>query len=187
SEDVWKLVQINNYDYNHTYDIFNKTSLHNKLLHQRVCPPYGEEPLRGLWIYAECFPDLWHKMLHRVKGVATAWRYANTELYSNWEKPDNKTWKEYFHILLNNYDPEFQNLIKENVNRLIRQHYSKSNHPIPDDEPNPLTGASWRFFAKIAQKGDFKGRQSQNMLGEAKRVMDRNKLTLEDVQKLYGK
>ncbi len=187
SEDVWKLVQINNYDYNHTYDIFNKTSLHNKLLHQRVCPPYGEEPLRGLWIYAECFPDLWHKMLHRVKGVATAWRYANTELYSNWEKPDNKTWKEYFHILLNNYDPEFQNLIKENVNRLIRQHYSKSNHPIPDDEPNPLTGASWRFFAKIAQKGDFKGRQSQNMLGEAKRVMDRNKLTIEDVQKLYGK
>ncbi|HAN37642.1 MAG TPA: hypothetical protein DCQ29_01960, partial [Chitinophagaceae bacterium] len=33
SEDVWKLVQINNYDFNHTYDIFNKTSLHNKLLH----------------------------------------------------------------------------------------------------------------------------------------------------------
>lgn len=186
SEDVWKLVQIKNYDYNKTYDIFNQTQLHGKLLHQRVCPPFGEEPLRGLWVYAECFPELWHKMLHRVKGVATAWRYANTELFSNWHKPDHKTWKEYFHILLSNYDPEYQNLIKENINRLIRQHQSKTNSPIPDEDPNPISGASWKFFAKIAQKGDFKGRQSQNMVGEGVKQLAKLKITLEEAKAIYG-
>jgi predicted phosphoadenosine phosphosulfate sulfurtransferase len=187
SEDVWKLVEVNQLDYNRTYDIFNKTRLNNNLLQQRVCPPYGEEPLRGLWIYAECFPELWHKMIHRVKGVATAWRYANTELYSNWEKPANKTWRQYFDILLSNYDPEFQDMIRENVNRLIRQHYSKTAQPIPDEEPHPYSGASWRFFAKIAQKGDFKGRQAQNMVGEGMKQLEKMKLTLEDAKRIYGR
>lgn len=54
SKDVWKLVQLKDADYNRTYDIFNRTDLHERLLRQRVCPPFGEEPLRGLWIYAEC-------------------------------------------------------------------------------------------------------------------------------------
>lgn len=187
SEDVWKLVEVNDLDYNRTYDIFNKTELHGKLLHQRVCPPYGEEPLRGLWVYAECFPELWHKMLYRVKGVATAWRYANTELYSNWEKPDGKTWREYFDVLLANYDPEYQNLIKENVNRLIRQHYTKTRQAVPDEDPHPITGASWKFFCKIAQKGDFKGRQSQNMVGEGMKQLDKLGITLEEAKLLYSK
>lgn len=186
SEDVWKLVELKNLDYNHTYDIFNKTDLYNKLLTQRVCPPYGEEPLRGLWVYAECFPDLWHKMLHRVKGVNTAWRYANTELYSNWEKPDNKTWKEYFHILLSNYDPEYQNMIKLTINQLIKRHYTKTKSDIPDEETNPISGASWKFFAKIAQKGDFKGRQAQNMVGEGIKQLEKLGLTLDQAKKLYN-
>lgn len=187
SEDVWKLVELQDLDYNHTYDIFNKTELHGKLLHQRVCPPYGEEPLRGLWIYAECFPDLWHKMLYRVKGVATAWRYANTELYSNWSKPENKTWREYFDIILVGYDPEYQDLIKRNVNSLINQHYSKTNDRISDEDTHPLSGASWKFFCKIAQKGDFKGRQKQNMVGEGMRVLEKMGMSLDEARKQYGK
>jgi predicted phosphoadenosine phosphosulfate sulfurtransferase len=186
SEDVWKLVEVKDLDYNHTYDIFNKTTLHGKLLHQRVCPPFGEEPLRGLWVYAECFPELWHKMLHRVKGVATAWRYANSELYSNWEKPEGKTWRQYFEILVSNYDVEYQDLIKGNVNSLIKLHYSKTKHQIPDEDAHPLSGASWKFFAKIAQKGDFKGRQSQNMVGEGLRSMEKLGITLEEAKLLYA-
>lgn len=187
SEDVWKLVQVFDLDYNHTYDIFNKTELYNKLLTQRVCPPYGEEPLRGLWVYAECFPDLWHKMLYRVPGVATAWRYANTELYSNWSKPEGKTWRQYFDVILSSYDPEYQNLIKQSVNALINQHYSKTNDKIADEDSHPLSGASWKFFCKIAQKGDFKGRQKQNMVGEGMRVLEKMGMTLEEAKVKYGK
>lgn len=187
SEDVWKLVQVNDLDYNRTYDIFNKTEMHGKLLHQRVCPPFGEEPLRGLWVYAECFPELWHKMLHRVKGVATAWRYANTELYSNWSKPEGKTWQEYFFIILDGYDKEYQNIIKKNINSLIGQHNSKSDDLIKDEEPHPISGASWKFFCKVAQKGDFKGRQKQNMLGDADKQLKKLGITLEEAKARFGK
>ena len=122
SEDVWLAVKKFGWDYNRTYDIYNKTKFYNKFLAQRVCPPYGEEPLRGLWVYAECFPEMWHKMLYRVKGVNTAWRYANTELYANASsKPENKTYKEYLSIILDSYDHDYKNMFKKTLNRYIHQ------------------------------------------------------------------
>jgi predicted phosphoadenosine phosphosulfate sulfurtransferase len=188
SEDVWKLVQLKGYDYNHTYDIFNKTEMYNRLLTQRVCPPYGEEPLRGLWVYAECFPELWHKMLYRVKGVATAWRYANTELYSNWDKPENMTWEQYCRMVLETYtEIEYRNMVAENINKLIKAHYKKTNDPLKDAEPHPLSGCSWKFLAKIAIKGDFKGRQAQQMIADGEKMLKKLGLTLEEAQDLYGR
>ena len=188
SEDVWKLVEVKELDYNRTYDVFNRTELYNKLLTQRVCPPYGEEPLRGLWVYAECWPELWHKMVRRVKGVGTAWRYANTELYSNWDKPDGVSWKQYAEMVIDTYtEPEYRNAIRESINGLIAYHYTKTNEPIEDEQAHILTGACWKFFAKIAVKGDFKGRQKQNMVGLADQLMKRRGLTLEQVQAKHGK
>lgn len=188
SEDVWKLVELKGYDYNRTYDIFNKTSMYNRLLTQRVCPPYGEEPLRGLWMYAECFPDLWHKMLYRVKGVATAWRYANTELYSNWQKPENLTWQEYCKLVLETYtEPEYRNMVANNINDQIRLHFRKTDDPIRDAEPHPLSGCSWKFLAKLAIKGDFKGRQRQQMISEGEKTLKKLGITLEQAQSIYGK
>jgi predicted phosphoadenosine phosphosulfate sulfurtransferase len=188
SEDVWKLVEVQNLDYNRTYDIFNHTSLHNRLLTQRVCPPYGEEPLRGLWVYAECFPEMWQKMLNRVKGVGTAWRYANTELYSNWSKPEGMTWKEYCSMVLETYtEPEYRNMVADNINGLIRAHFKKTNDPIRDEAAHPLSGCSWKFLAKIAIKGDFKGRQSQAMMGEGEKILKKLNISLEEAQRLYGK
>lgn len=188
SEDVWKLVQLKGYDYNHTYDIFNKTQLFNRLLTQRVCPPFGEEPLRGLWVYAECWPDLWHKMLNRVKGVGTAWRYANTELYSNWDKPENLTWREYTAMVIETYsEPEYRDIIRENINQLVRLHYSKTDDTIHDNEPHAVSGCSWKFLAKVAIKGDFKGRQAGSMTTEADRTLKRLGITLEEARAKFGK
>lgn len=188
SEDVWKLVHDKGFDYNRTYDIFNKTKLYNKLLTQRVCPPFGEEPLRGLWVYAECFPELWHKMLNRVKGVSTAWRYANTELYSNWSKPENLTWQQYCKMVLETYtEPEYRNMVAENINSMIRGHFNKTDDPIRDEEAHPLSGCSWKFLAKLAIKGDFKGRQKQQMVDEGLKQLRKLGLTLEEATDLYGK
>lgn len=188
SEDVWKLVEQWDLDYNRTYDIFNKTELHGKLLAQRVCPPYGEEPLRGLWVYAECFPELWHKMVNRVKGVNTAWRYANTELYSNWAKPENCTWKQYMNMILETYtELEYRQMVRENINATIAEHYNKTTTPIKNDVAHPLTGCSWKFLCKLAIKGDFKQRQRGSMIQEADRQRTKLGLSLEDVQRLYGR
>jgi predicted phosphoadenosine phosphosulfate sulfurtransferase len=186
SQDVWKLVNQWDIDYNKTYDIFNKTELNSKFLTQRVCPPFGEEPLRGLWIYAECFPELWHKMINRVEGVATAWRYSNTELYGvgGIQKPDDLSWKEYLKYIVDTYSGKEKKYVIENINRYIKLHQHRSKYSIDDTEASPLTGISYRWLCKIAHKGDFKGRQLPD--NERAAAMKRQDITQNDAVLLYG-
>lgn len=186
SEDVWLAVTKFNWDYNRTYDIFNKTKLHNKFLAQRVCPPFGEEPLRGLWIYAECFPEMWHKMLNRVEGVSTAWRYSNTELYSNAnKKPEHLSYREYLDVLLDSYDNEARNVLKKNINTYITYHKNKSKKPIPDSEANPISGLSWKYLCRVALRGDMKGRQKSGLIEEARKQLKKLGITLEEAKRIY--
>lgn len=188
SEDVWRLVKHLDLDYNGTYDTFNRTRFYNNLLRQRVCPPYGEEPLRGLWVYAECFPAMWHKMLYRVKGVATAWRYANTELYSNTGKPAQLTWAAYAALVLESYvEVKYRDMVKENMEKAIQEHRNKTDNDIPEEDAHPLSGVSWRLLAKIAVKGDFKGRQRNTLIQLSEERRLKLGITLEEAQKLHGK
>jgi predicted phosphoadenosine phosphosulfate sulfurtransferase len=186
SEDVWLAVHKYGWEYNKTYDIFNQTKMHSDFLHQRVCPPYGEEPLRGLWVYAECFPELWHKMLYRVEGVATAWRYANTELYSNSSsKPDHLTYKEYLNIVLDSYDHDSKDDVSRNINSYISLHKNRTSQPIPELDGHCLTGVSWKWLCKVAIRGDFKGRQSNTLSVEAQKARQRLGITQEEAEKIY--
>lgn len=186
--DVWKLIEEKGYDYNKTYDVLNHTRLHGRLATQRVCQPFGEEPIRGLWIYSECFPELWHKMLLRVPGVATAWRYATTELYKIGSKPEAMTWREYTEFLIANYETEeMRAKIVDGLQRLIRLHNRKTSDAIPDDKAHPMSGASWKFFAKIAGQGDLKGRKAGNMVREAVEAQKKLGLTMTEVKVQYGR
>lgn len=188
SEDVWLAVHKFEWDYNKTYDVFNKTKMYGKFLHQRVCPPYGEEPLRGLWIYSECFPDMWHKMLGRVQGVATAWRYANSELYGTQKgKPDDLTFKEYTDIILDSYEESAKNDVKKTINGYINFHLKQTNLPIHDIESHPVTGLSWRLLSIIAKKGDFKGRQETSLKSNAIKKREQLNITLEEAILKYNK
>lgn len=187
SEDVWLAVHKFGWDYNKTYDIMNQTNLFGDYLHQRVCPPYGEEPLRGLWIYAECFPEMWHKMIYRVPGVATAWRYGNTELYSSVKsKPDNVSWKEYLNIIIDSYDHDSKNDVKETINGYIRGHFKKTKQNINQEEPHPISGVSWKWLCTVAVRGDFKGRTALQRNTNATKVREKLGITLEDAIKIYS-
>lgn len=188
SQDVWRYVTESGCDYNRFYDILNRTRKYNNFLSQRVCPPFGEEPLRGLWLYAECFPDMWEAMLKRVTGAATAWRYANTELYKTGSKPTNLSWQEYINILLSNYtESSTREEVSLNLDAMKREHFNKTSEPIPNETPHPVTGCSWKFLSASVQRGDFKGRQKQQM--HAKGATTRTKLgiTNDQAKKLYGK
>lgn len=187
SEDVWLAVHKFGWDYNKTYDIFNQTKLHGKFLTQRVCPPYGEEPLRGLWVYAECFPEMWHKMLYRVEGVNTAWRYANTELYSSAkEKPDNLSWREYLDVILDSYEIDSKKEVISTIKSYIKMHQGKTSQKIPEDTAHPLSGASWKTLCRIAIRGDFKGRQQTIFTSDAVKMRDKLGITLEEATKIYS-
>jgi predicted phosphoadenosine phosphosulfate sulfurtransferase len=187
SEDVWRLVAVKDADYNRTYDILNRTSKFENFLDQRVCPPFGEEPLRGLHEYAECWPDLWEKMIHRVPGAATAARYANTELYSIGEKPDNVDWRTHTSNLIETYAPEYQNEVKKQINVAMKAHKAKTNDPVPADAYHPLSGVSWRFLATIATRGDFKGRVIQRLSNQAEARQKQLGLTQEQAEERYGR
>lgn len=186
SEDVWFAVHKLGWDYNKTYDIFNQTRLHGKFLAQRVCPPFGEEPLRGLWVYAECFPEMWHKMINRVQGVSTAWRYANTELYSNAsKKPDHLTYKEYIKVIIDSYEHDSKNQVKKTVNRYIKSHFKQTKQSIPETGGHPLSGVSWEWLCKIVMRGDFKGRQSNVLKTEAIKTRKKLDISQEEAEKIY--
>lgn len=187
SKDVWKLVQMKDADYNRTYDIFNRTEMHEHFLTQRVCPPYGEEPLRGLWVYAECFPELWHKMIARVPGAATAARYGNTELYSSGFKPDEVSWRQQVQSVLDQYDGDARAAVAAALNAAITRHNRLTADPIPEDQPHLLSGASWKFLSKLVTRGDFKGRIIGTLDKEAQKAQMAAGITQQQAQALHGR
>jgi predicted phosphoadenosine phosphosulfate sulfurtransferase len=127
-------------------------------------------------------------MLYRVPGVATAWRYANTELYSNSSiKPDHLSYKEYLNVIIDSYDFDFQKAVKITINGYIKHHDNKTYDKIHDEDPHPLSGVSWKFLCRVALRGDFKGRQQTAAAAEAIRVREKMGITQEDAIKIYGK
>lgn len=181
TEDVWLAPQQFGWDYNRTYDVFDKAGI--KPHNQRVCPPYGEEPLGGLFQYAQCWPELWHKMVARVPGAATAARYARTELYGfgGLELPPGKTWRSWFTDLAAMWPEKEQREILGNVSGLIALHVRKTRgRDIPEEVADPLSGASWKFFCELALRGDMKGRRSMAMSTKGEQVRKKLGQTYEE-------
>lgn len=180
TEDVWMAPKLFGWDYNRTYDVFDKAGVSPNA--QRVCPPYGEEPLGGLHQYAECWPDLWHKMLARVPGASTAARYARTELYGygGIELPDGKTWRSWLEDLIAFWPPAYQATVRGNIAELMRLHNRKTrNRTIPDVIADPVSGCSWKFLCETAMRGDLKGRRSQSMQLKGDMTRRKTGMTLE--------
>ena len=158
-EDVWSAPKHFGWDYNHTYDVFTAAGIARH--DQRVCPPYGEEPLRGLWQYKVCFPELWEKMIHRVKGANTAGIYSRSPLYgyndARDSAPEGISFREAIVEELKRW-PESERLkITERIKAEIRSHNrNTTNAPIPDVSQY---GLNWKFLYGISKRGDIKQRK----------------------------
>lgn len=178
TEDVWLAPDRLGWDYNKAYDVMSKAGIPLSL--QRCCPPYGEQPLRGLWRFKQCWPDLWAKMVGRVHGAATAARYANTELYgtaiSDSDLPEGMTWRELTMNALAGLQPDSRKEAAEAISSCLSIHKKRgAGRPMPDDEPDPQSGFCWKTLyiaAKIG--GDKFGRQQQKMRNKALQVRAKN-------------
>jgi len=160
TEDVWTAPKLFGWDYNRTYDVFQKAGMTRH--QQRVCPPYGEEPIGGLYKYALCWPDLWEKMLARVPGAATAARYARTPLYAFGDVPSwdpNGDPKQLILRALARWPADTRAQITRRINVEIRNHHRKTKDPIPAERPGE-TGVTWKYLYQLAVRGDFKGRRT---------------------------
>lgn len=179
--DVWTAPRMFGWDYNRAYDLMALAGMPPS--DQRVCPPYGEEPLSGLWIYAQCWPHMWHKMIGRVHGAATAGRYARTEMYGfgNIKLPPGLSWRAWTYKLLALYPPELRAVVAGSVDMLLSVHKQKTNRPVPDADADLQTGLSWKFLAMIANRGDLKQRRFGQVTAQATVARAKKGVSLEQI------
>jgi predicted phosphoadenosine phosphosulfate sulfurtransferase len=167
TEDVWVAPKRYGWDYNRAYDVMQKEgiTLHN----QRCAPPFGEQPIRGLYQFKTCWPELWSKMTARVPGAATAARYARTSLYGNQAAytaplPEGLTWERWTMRLLSKLEPEAKVEASDAISSCIKMHRVRSKNVMPDSVPDDLSGFCWRFLIIAAKVGGNKfGRIQQQM------------------------
>ena len=166
SQDIWAAPRCFGWDYNRTYDVLQRLGI--PVPAQRVAPPFGEEPFQRLWQYAQGWPDLWEKMLHRVDGAAAAGRYSRSPLYSAGSQMraphPGMTWENMIREQLSKWPAEYSAKIAGRIRDEIKLHNKKTrNAAIPDFTKD---GLSWSFLYMIAVRGDLKGRRRPQYIVE---------------------
>lgn len=162
TEDVWTAPALMGWDYNRAYDRMEMAGIPHHA--QRCSPAFGEQPIGGLYRWAQCFPDVWEKMVYRVPGVGAAVRYARTELYGFGglpEKPDGVTWPEFIAHYVQQHGEKTRRIVAGRVRDIIRRHYRHTPHPILPHTVHPDTGLDQGFLLSIAIRGDLKERRQE--------------------------
>ncbi len=187
AEDVWVAASREGWDYNRAYDV--QAMMGTSVSLQRVTPPFGEEPLGGLWKYPQGWPELWERMLRRVEGVGTAGRYARTDLYGTAmnEPPPGMTWQQWCRSLLELYPPKERAEIARSMAGVIRMHQKKTRRPIHETQDDVMSGLSWRYICQMVSRGDLKGRKKGQLTQRAITAARRAGLTFEEVKALEAK
>lgn len=171
--DVWTAPGKLGWDYNRSYDLLDQAGI--ALKYQRLGPPFAAESIRGLQVYAQCFPEVWERLCRRVPGVLTAYRYASTELYDYRSTPEpgpGQTWDGLVKSAIDKWAPDMRPIVESKVRFYVQYHYRRTNDPIID-VAHPLTGISWPWLVKVAVRGDLKERM-RPMIINARRWSQKN-------------
>ncbi|MCI8274378.1 MAG: DUF3440 domain-containing protein [Lachnospiraceae bacterium] len=115
TEDVWHANYLFGYDYNRLYDLYYMAGL--KVSQMRVASPFNDYSKDSLNLYRVIDPEIWVKLVGRVRGANFACIYGRTKAmgYRNVTLPKGHTWKSYTMFLLdtlpvrlrNNYAKKF--------------------------------------------------------------------------------
>lgn len=140
--DVWHANYLFGYDYNRLYDMYHMAGL--KPEQMRVASPFNDYAKDSLNLYRVIDPEIWAKLVGRVKGANFGAIYGKTKAlgYRNLSLPEGHTWKSYTMFLLdtlparlrNNYIRKFKTSIEfwhktgggleeETIQELIRHGY----------------------------------------------------------------
>lgn len=172
TDDVWSAPRQLGWDWNRAYDVMTRAGISRHV--QRVCPPYGEEPLRALWMYAVCWPELWTKMQERVPGAATGGRYCRSPLFGFGDvsgPPEGVSWSQFIAVALSKWSPEIARAIASRIRNMIALHNQSTGGAPLTEELDPISGIGWKMLYMIALRGDLKGRRNRKFTG-AKRESD---------------
>ena len=169
--DVWTAPRVLEWDYNRIYDQYEALGLPPSA--QRIGTPFGEEPSRGLWVWHQVHPELWDKMVDRVPGVRSAYRYSNSALYGKGETggtgkdgvlPElapGQTYRELLREVIQNYpDGPMRSAVAKKIQGLLNMHARKTSEPLLVWNVHPVSGLSWLEIIRYATLGDMKSRRS---------------------------
>ena len=120
NSDVWHANYLFEYDYNKLYDLYFMAGL--KPDQMRVASPFNDYAKDSLNLYRVIDPEMWAKLVGRVKGANFGSIYGKTKAlgYRNLTLPEGHTWKSYTMFLLdtlptrlrNNYIKKFKTSIE---------------------------------------------------------------------------
>ena len=120
NSDMWHANYLFGYDYNKLYDLYNMAGL--KPNQMRVASPFNDYAKDSLNLYRTIDPEIWAKLVGRVKGANFASIYGRTKAmgYRSLTLPEGHTWESYTKFLLdtlparlrNNYVRKFNTSIK---------------------------------------------------------------------------
>lgn len=108
-QDVWHANYLFDYDYNQLYDLYYKAGL--KVSQMRVASPFNDYSKDSLNLYRVIDPQVWVKLVGRVKGANFASIYGRTKAmgYRNVTLPEGHTWKSYTIFLLDTLPARIRN------------------------------------------------------------------------------
>lgn len=118
--DVWYANYIFNYDYNKIYDLYYMAGL--KATQMRVASPFNDYSKDSLNLYRVIDPEIWTKLVGRVKGVNFACIYGRTKAmgYRNVTLPKGHTWESYTRFLLDTLPTRLRNNYVKKFNTSMR-------------------------------------------------------------------
>lgn len=107
--DVWHAYSLFGYDYNRLYDLYYMAGL--KPDQMRVASPFNDYAIDSLHLYRVLDPEMWAKLLGRVKGVNFGAIYGRTKAlaYRKLTLPEGHTWESYTKFLLETLPPRIKN------------------------------------------------------------------------------
>ena len=107
--DVWHANYLFGYTYNRLYDLYHMAGL--KVTQMRVASPFNDYSKDSLNLYRVIDPEIWAKLVGRVRGANFACIYGRTKAmgYRNVTLPEGHTWESYTRFLLDTLPKRLRN------------------------------------------------------------------------------
>lgn len=117
--DVWHAHYLFDYDYNRLYDLYYKAGL--RVTQMRVASPFNDYSKDSLNLYRVIDPEIWVKLVGRVRGANFASIYAKTKAmgYRSITLPKGHTWESYTRFLLDTLPTRLRNNYVKKFNTSI--------------------------------------------------------------------
>ena len=144
SQDVWHANAVFGYDYNRLYDLYYKAGL--KVSQMRVASPFNDYSKDSLNLYRVIDPEIWVKLVGRVRGANFASIYGKTKAmgYRNIKLPEGHTWKSYTLFLLDTLPARLRNNYVRKFNTSI-QFWHKTGGGLDEETIHELEAHGYRI------------------------------------------